>query len=191
MDYEPSKIVQQVLFDTKLNQGKSNELPSQRAKIEADLNKWRDESDTVDLILKLLESEKKNEIKIRENAQKLLANKSQIDDFMRYPKKKKIEKLKDYKLEVNNKRKKCLKERTNGEKILTKAQRKALKKKIIQNTQIICTTLSMSANEKLEYLDPGEIEYLIVDEACQSIELNNLIPFEHRPERIILVGDQQ
>jgi len=24
----------------------------------------------------------------------------------------------------------------------------------------------MSANEKLEYLNPGDIEYLIVDEAC-------------------------
>ena len=39
----------------------------------------------------------------------------------------------------------------------------------------------MSTNEKLEYLQPGEIEYLIVDEACQSVELNNLIPFEHNP----------
>ena len=47
----------------------------------------------------------------------------------------------------------------------------------------------MSVNEKLEYLEPGEIGYLIVDEACQSVELNNLIPFEHRPERVILVGD--
>ena len=26
-----------------------------------------------------------------------------------------------------------------------------------------------------------ESEYLIIDEACQSVELNNLIPFEHRP----------
>lgn len=37
----------------------------------------------------------------------------------------------------------------------------------------------MSTNEKLEYLNFGDIEYLIVDEACQSVELNNLIPFEH------------
>ena len=48
----------------------------------------------------------------------------------------------------------------------------------------------MSVNEKLEYLEPGDIEYLIVDEACQSVELNNLIPFEHMPEKVILVGDQ-
>ena len=50
----------------------------------------------------------------------------------------------------------------------------------------------MSMNEKLELLlNPGDIEYLIVDEACQSVELNNLIPFEHKPQKIILVGDQQ
>ena len=74
---------------------------------------------------------------------------------------------------------------------MTKAQRKALEKKIIQNAFIICTTLSMSVNDKLDYLNPGDIEYLIVDEACQSVELTNLIPFEHRPQKIILVGDQQ
>ena len=48
----------------------------------------------------------------------------------------------------------------------------------------------MSVNEKLEYLEDGDIAYLIVDEACQSVELNNLIPFVHKPERVILVGDQ-
>ncbi len=45
----------------------------------------------------------------------------------------------------------------------------------------------MSASEKLELL--GDIEYLIVDEACQCIELANLIPFEHEPKKVILVGD--
>jgi hypothetical protein len=39
----------------------------------------------------------------------------------------------------------------------------------------------MSVNDKLDYLNPGDIEYLIVDEACQSVELTNLIPFDHRP----------
>lgn len=49
----------------------------------------------------------------------------------------------------------------------------------------------MSTNEKLECLGADDIEYLIVDEACQSVELNNLIPFDHKPPRVILVGDQQ
>ena len=49
----------------------------------------------------------------------------------------------------------------------------------------------MSTNEKLEHLELNLIDYLIVDEACQSVELNNLIPFEHNPHKVILVGDQQ
>ena len=61
----------------------------------------------------------------------------------------------------------------------------------MSDTQIICTTLGMSVNEKLESLPPNTIEYLIVDEACQAVELLNLVPFEHRPKRIILVGDQK
>lgn len=49
----------------------------------------------------------------------------------------------------------------------------------------------MATNEKLDNLQLGDIDYLIVDEACQSVELNNLIPFEHQPKKVILVGDQQ
>jgi hypothetical protein len=56
--------------------------------------------------------------------------------------------------------------RNSLNKNLSKAQRKALEKKIVEQAQIICTTLAMSTNEKLECLKPGDIEYLIVDEAC-------------------------
>jgi superfamily I DNA and/or RNA helicase len=49
----------------------------------------------------------------------------------------------------------------------------------------------MSATEKLEVVGLGEFEYLIVDEACQCVELTNLIPFVHEPKKVILVGDQQ
>lgn len=48
----------------------------------------------------------------------------------------------------------------------------------------------MSATEKLDLIAEGDIEYLIVDEACQCVELTNLIPFEHDPKKVILVGDQ-
>jgi len=47
----------------------------------------------------------------------------------------------------------------------------------------------MSTNDKLDHLQEDDIDYLIVDEACQSVELNNLIPFEHQPRKVILVGD--
>jgi len=48
----------------------------------------------------------------------------------------------------------------------------------------------MSASEMFECIPEGDIEYLIVDEACQSVELTNLIPFVHEPRKVILVGDQ-
>ena len=35
----------------------------------------------------------------------------------------------------------------------------------------------MSASEMFNNFPLGDFEYLIVDEACQSVELTNLIPF--------------
>jgi superfamily I DNA and/or RNA helicase len=46
----------------------------------------------------------------------------------------------------------------------------------------------MAGGEKMKYLS-GKIDYLIVDEACQCVELSNLIPFCLNPKRVILVGD--
>jgi senataxin len=47
----------------------------------------------------------------------------------------------------------------------------------------------MAGIEKLKLLQDS-IDYLIVDEACQSIEPATLIPFQLNPQRVILVGDQ-
>jgi superfamily I DNA and/or RNA helicase len=47
----------------------------------------------------------------------------------------------------------------------------------------------MAGIEKLEIIK-DHVDYLIVDEACQSTELCTLIPFELCPKRVILVGDQ-
>lgn len=99
--------------------------------------------------------------------------------FMAYEKIKKESKLKAYLLSIRQKLRLLEENRKQPGSYLPKAKRIALEKKIIENTQIICTTLAMSTNEKLEHLPIGSIDYLIVDEACQSVELNNLIPFEH------------
>lgn len=61
---------------------------------------------------------------------------------------------------------------------------------ILKGAKIVCTTLSMSASEMFNNFSLGDFEYLIVDEACQSVELTNLIPFQHEPKKVILVGDQ-
>ena len=47
----------------------------------------------------------------------------------------------------------------------------------------------MAGSAKLDTFK-NSFEYLIVDEACQSTELQTLIPFRLAPKRVILVGDQ-
>lgn len=66
---------------------------------------------------------------------------------------------------------------------------KIIENEIILRSKIICCTLAISGSEKLEILN-DQVDYLIVDEACQCIELATLIPFELGPKRVILVGDQ-
>ena len=48
----------------------------------------------------------------------------------------------------------------------------------------------MSGIDKLEFLR-GEVDWLIVDEACQATEPATLIPFGLEPTRVILVGDHK
>lgn len=111
------------------------------------------------------EQHRKND-EIRSLATKLLANKSQIDDFMKYEKVKKVQKVTQYQTICQQKLKQLVHSTQTSYSKLSKAQRIALEKKIIEKTQIICTTLAMSTNEKLDYLSKGDIDYLIVDEAC-------------------------
>jgi superfamily I DNA and/or RNA helicase len=47
----------------------------------------------------------------------------------------------------------------------------------------------MAGSAKLDAF-VGSFEYLIVDEACQSTEMQTLIPLRLAPSRVILVGDQ-
>lgn len=45
-------------------------------------------------------------------------------------------------------------------------QIKQIQKKVISNSQVMCTTLAMSASEIMSCIKTGDYEYLIVDEAC-------------------------
>jgi senataxin len=65
---------------------------------------------------------------------------------------------------------------------------KQAEKAIISESSIICCTLSMAGSSKLSTF-VNHFEYLIIDEACQSTEPSTLIPFQHAPKRVILVGD--
>ncbi len=66
--------------------------------------------------------------------------------------------------------------------------RRYVENDLIHRSNIICTTLSMSGIERLDIIK-DKVEYLIIDEACQAIELSTLIPFELGPKRVVLVGD--
>jgi len=48
----------------------------------------------------------------------------------------------------------------------------------------------MAGIEKMEFIK-GKVEYLVIDEACQAVELSTLIPLDLNPGRVILVGDQR
>lgn len=64
----------------------------------------------------------------------------------------------------------------------------AAEKKIINTSNIIFTTLSGAGSKELDYLI-GNCDFVVIDEACQSLELSSLIPFRLNPSVVIMVGD--
>ena len=65
---------------------------------------------------------------------------------------------------------------------------KEAQKQVIESAKIIFSTLSLTGNKKFEGL---EFDYLIVDEACQSNELETLIALQLNPKKVVLVGDNK
>ena len=59
---------------------------------------------------------------------------------------------------------------------------------VMLGAEIICCTLSSSGSDRLKDVK-NYIEAIIVDEATQCIELETLIPLQHSPKRVILIGD--
>lgn len=79
------------------------------------------------------------------------------------------------------------------EKFHNKNQKEAVlaaEKRILQAAHVFFTTLSGSGAKELDILVNG-IDVVIIDEACQSVELSSLIPFRLNPKIAILVGDPQ
>lgn len=56
---------------------------------------------------------------------------------------------------------------------------------VLQEADVICTTLAGSGHELLEMFD---FEMVIIDEAAQAIELSSLIPLKYRCSRVVTVG---
>lgn len=104
-----------------------------------------------------------------------------------YNKEEKIQKLDKQRISISSSQQSTLPQKNSG--FISRSQKNKIQKLVINESQIICTTLAMSASDILNCIKDGDFEYLIVDEACQSVELTCLIPFMHEPKKIILVGD--
>lgn len=66
--------------------------------------------------------------------------------------------------------------------------RQNLRLKVLNEAQVVCCTLSASGHDVISRID-GDFEMVIIDEACQAIELSALIPLQYGCKRTVLVGD--
>jgi senataxin len=76
----------------------------------------------------------------------------------------------------------------NQDKSGAKGDWKYAEASLVLRTPVLFTTCSMAGIERLDVIK-GNVDCLIIDEACQSTELSSLIPFELGAKRVILVGD--
>lgn len=71
-----------------------------------------------------------------------------------------------------------------------KERKRDIEESLLENAQIVFCTLATSGSSTLTYNHlQASIDTLIIDEASQCIEAEALIAFQHRPERVLLVGD--
>ncbi|EIN12594.1 hypothetical protein PUNSTDRAFT_118369 [Punctularia strigosozonata HHB-11173 SS5] len=68
------------------------------------------------------------------------------------------------------------------------AARRKYRTEVLQEADVICSTLSGAGHDVLEAL---EIDLVIIDEAAQAIELSTLIPLKYPCKRCVMVGDPQ
>ena len=66
--------------------------------------------------------------------------------------------------------------------------RRRMQQEVLDNSHVICATLSGSGHEMFQGLNI-EFETVVIDEAAQSIELSALIPLKYGCSKCILVGD--
>ncbi|WEJ94805.1 DEAD-box type RNA helicase [Yamadazyma tenuis] len=67
-------------------------------------------------------------------------------------------------------------------------ERRQIQEGILNNAQIICSTLSGSAHDFLSGLSI-KFDKVIIDEACQCVELSAIIPLRYGCQQCIMVGD--
>ncbi|EGN98396.1 hypothetical protein SERLA73DRAFT_109860 [Serpula lacrymans var. lacrymans S7.3] len=81
-----------------------------------------------------------------------------------------------------------LKDKQKSDRRTLDATRRKFRVEVLQEADVICSTLSGAGHDVLEQLD---FEMVIIDEAAQAIELSSLIPLKFKCQRCIMVGDPQ
>ena len=66
--------------------------------------------------------------------------------------------------------------------------RRQMRREVIQEADVICSTLSGSGHEAL--IDE-EFEMVIIEEAAKAVELSSIIPLKYNCVRCVMVGDPQ
>lgn len=62
--------------------------------------------------------------------------------------------------------------------------------KLLKEAQILMCTLSTSASEKLIRVE-RKFDLCIIDESAQTTEISTLIPFRHKINKVIMIGDHK
>ena len=78
--------------------------------------------------------------------------------------------------------------RERHEKSIESEKRKSLEIEILNSADIIFTTLAGARSKEMEKLSSC-IDFLIIDEACQSVEPTALIPLQKQTRLMVLIGD--
>jgi len=68
------------------------------------------------------------------------------------------------------------------------AATRKLRMQILQDADVVCSTLSGSGHDYMSQL-PFDFETVVIDEACQCVEPASLIPLRYNATQCILVGD--
>ncbi|KAI3405053.2 SEN1 [Candida oxycetoniae] len=107
---------------------------------------------------------------------------------------KEIEKLEERLREVNRERSELAKklddqrERSSIAFRTREIGRKNIQTRILDSAQVLCATLSGSAHELIANLSV-KFDQVIIDEACQCLELSAIIPLRYGCKKCIMVGD--
>ncbi|CAH2355306.1 helicase Sen1p [[Candida] railenensis] len=149
-----------------------------------------------ELQAKQQESTTSNDPKIREEHTKCISERNMLRERLSSPdlKPDEISKLEEQMRDVNKRRNELGKkldeqrERVSIAYRTREIERRQIQARILNKAQIICSTLSGSAHDFLAALSI-KFDQVIIDEACQCVELSAIIPLRYGCKKCIMVGD--